>query len=65
MNKKSILYIFVVLMALSLTLSAVSAEDAVADDIVAAEEAPAIALFTVPSWLAGVYCIYKYIVKKE
>ena len=42
MNKKSILYIFVVLMALSLTLSAVSAEDAVADDIVAAEEAPAI-----------------------
>ena len=44
--KKSILYIFVVLMALSLTLGAVSAEDAVAaDDAVAAEvavdEAPA------------------------
>ena len=35
MNKKSILYIFVVLMALSLTLGAVSAEEAVAADAVA------------------------------
>ena len=42
MNKKSILYIFVVLMALSLTLGAVSAEDAAADDVLAAEEAPAV-----------------------
>jgi hypothetical protein len=42
MNKKSILYIFVVLMALSLTLSAVSADDAVANDVVAAEEAPVV-----------------------
>ena len=46
MNKKSILYIFVVLMALSLTLSAVSAEDVAADaadvaDEAVVEEAPA------------------------
>ena len=46
MNKKSILYIFVVLMALSLTLSAVSAEDVAADvadvaDEAVIEEAPA------------------------
>ena len=42
MNKKSILYIFVVLMALSLTLGAVSAEDAVADTVAAVDEAPAV-----------------------
>ena len=44
MNKKSILYILVVLMTLSLTLSAVSADDVAADDdeLAVTEEAPAV-----------------------
>ena len=42
MNKKYILYIFVVLMALSLTLSAVSAEDAAADVLAADDDAVAV-----------------------
>ncbi len=43
MNKRSILHIFILLLALSLTLGAVSAADNATDDAIVASDAPALA----------------------